>query len=113
MSSKSAREIAEDEGLDLVLISPNAQPPVCKIMDYGKFKFEQSKRLKAQRKAQKVVELKEVQLSVNIDKHDVDVKAKHAVRFLTAGDKVKVKIRMRGREQARPETLLKQNRKEK
>ncbi|NCB48612.1 MAG: translation initiation factor IF-3 [Clostridia bacterium] len=103
MSSKEALVIAENEGLDLVLISPNAEPPVCKIIDYGKFKFDQSKRLKEQRKAQKVVEMKEIQLSVTIDKHDVDVKAKHAVKFLNEGDKVKVSIRLRGRQQARPE----------
>lgn len=103
MSSKEALQIAEERDLDLVLISPNAEVPVCKIMDYGKFKFEQSKKLKEQRKAQKIVEIKEVQLSMTIDKHDVEVKAKNAIKFLTAGDKVKVSIRMRGRQMARPE----------
>ncbi len=103
MSSKEAYNMAKDDGLDLVLISPNAEPPVCKIIDYGKFKFDQSKRLKEQRKAQKLVEIKEIQLSVTIDKHDVDVKAKHAVKFLNDGDKVKVSIRLRGRQQARPD----------
>lgn len=103
MSSKEAFNMAKDEGLDLVLISPNAEPPVCKIIDYGKFKFDQSKRLKEQRKAQKLVEIKEIQLSVTIDKHDVDVKVKHAIKFLNEGDKVKVSIRLRGRQQARPE----------
>lgn len=103
MSSKEALAIAEEHDLDLVLFSPNAEPPVCKIIDYGKFKFEQAKRLKEQRKAQKVIEIKEVQLSMTIDKHDVEIKAKHAQRFLTDGDKVKVSIRMRGRQQARPE----------
>lgn len=103
MSSKDALSIAEEQSLDLVLISPNADVPVCKVMDYGKFKFEQAKRLKEQKKAQKVVEIKEVQLSMTIDKHDVEVKAKNAIKFLTAGDKVKVSIRMRGRQMARPE----------
>ncbi len=103
MSSKEALSIAEEHNLDLVLFSPNAEPPVCKIIDYGKFKFDQAKRLKEQRKAQKVVEIKEVQLSMTIDKHDVEIKAKHAQRFLSEGDKVKVSIRMRGRQQARPE----------
>lgn len=103
MSSKEALVMAEEQGLDLVLMSPNAEPPVCKIMDYGKFKFDQSKRLKEQKKSQKMVELKETQLSVTIDKHDMEVKAKHTIRFLTEGDKVKVSIRMRGRQQARPE----------
>lgn len=103
MSSKEALQIAIDNDLDLVLISPNAEPPVCKIIDYGKFKFDQAKRLKEQRKAQKTVDIKEVQLSMTIDKHDVEIKAKHAQRFLSDGDKVKVSIRMRGRQQARPE----------
>lgn len=95
--------MAYERDLDLVLISPNAEPPVCRIMDYGKFKFDQAKRLKEQRKAQKTVDIKEVQLSMTIDTHDVEVKAKHARRFLEDGDKVKVSIRMRGRQQARPE----------
>ena len=95
--------MAEEQDLDLVLISPNAEPPVCKIMDYGKFKFDQAKKLKEQRKAQKIVEVKEVQLSMTIDTHDVEVKAKAAKKFLGNGDKVKVSIRMRGRQQARPE----------
>lgn len=103
MSSREALSIAEEQDLDLVLISPNAEPPVCKIIDYGKFKFDQAKRLKEQRKAQKTVDIKEVQLSMTIDKHDVEIKAKHAQRFLSSGDKVKVSIRMRGRQQARPE----------
>ncbi len=103
MSSSEALNIAEEKNLDLVLISPNATPPVCKIIDYGKFKFEQAKRLKEQRKAQKTVDIKEVQLSMTIDTHDVEIKARHARRFLESGDKVKVTIRMRGRQQARPE----------
>ena len=103
MSSREALFVAEEQDLDLVLISPNAEPPVCKIMDYGKFKFDQAKKLKEQRKAQKIVEVKEVQLSMTIDTHDVEVKAKSARKFLGNGDKVKVSIRMRGRQQARPE----------
>ena len=103
MSSKEALAIAEEQNLDLVLMSPNAEPPVCKVMDYGKFKFDQAKKLKEQRKAQKTVDIKEIQLSMTIEKHDIDVKAKHAQKFLSAGDKVKVTIRMKGRQQARPE----------
>lgn len=103
MSSAEALTLAENEGLDLVLISPNANPPVVRVMNYGKFKFEQAKRLKEQRKAQKVTEIKEIRLSVVIDKHDIEFKSKDAVRFLSGGDKVKVSIRMKGRQQARPE----------
>lgn len=103
MSSREALAIAEEQNLDLVLMSPNAEPPVCKVMDYGKFKFDQAKKLKEQRKAQKTVDIKEIQLSMTIEKHDIDVKAKHAQKFLSAGDKVKVTIRMKGRQQARPE----------
>ncbi len=100
MSSRKANELAEEQGLDLVKISPNANPPVCKIMDYGKFVFDKSKREKEQRKNQKVVALKEVQLSMTIEQHDVDIKAKSALKFLQNGDKVKVSIRMSGRQQA-------------
>ncbi|MBQ3214356.1 MAG: translation initiation factor IF-3 [Clostridia bacterium] len=103
MSSREALAIAEEQNLDLVLMSPNAEPPVCKIIDYGKFKFDQAKKLKEQRKAQKTVDIKEIQLSMTIEKHDIDVKAKHAQKFLSGGDKVKVSIRMKGRQQARPE----------
>ncbi|MBR7186412.1 MAG: translation initiation factor IF-3 [Clostridia bacterium] len=100
MSAREALRIAEDEGLDLVKISPNAIPPVCKIMDYGKFKFEQAKKEKENRKNQKVVELKEVQLSMTIDVGDINVKAKQATKFLEQGNKVKVTIRLRGRQMA-------------
>ncbi len=103
MSSREALDIASEQNLDLVLMSPNAEPPVCKIIDYGKFKFDQAKKLKEQRKAQKTVDIKEIQLSMTIEKHDIDVKAKHAQKFLLNGDKVKVTIRMKGRQQARPE----------
>ena len=100
MSACEANELAEKEGLDLVKISPSAVPPVCKIMDYGKYLFDKAKREKEQRKNQKIVELKEVQLSMTIEQHDIDIKAKNAIRFLQNGDKVKVSIRMSGRQQA-------------
>ena len=100
MSAREANELADKEGLDLVKISPNAVPPVCRIMYYGKYLFDKTKREKEQRKNQKIVELKEVQLSMTIEQHDIDIKAKHATRFLNNGDKVKVSIRMSGRQQA-------------
>ena len=100
MSSKEANDLADKEGLDLVKISPSAVPPVCRIMDYGKYLFDKTKREKEQRKNQKIVELKEVQLSMTIEQHDIDIKAKNAVKFLNNGDKVKVSIRMSGRQQA-------------
>ena len=93
-----AMNMADEAGMDLVKISPNANPPVCKIMDYGKFRFEQSKREKEQRKNQKVVELKEIRLSATIDTRDMEVKAKACDKFLKNGDKVKVSIRFRGRQ---------------
>ena len=92
--------LAEDENLDLVKIAPNAKPPVCKVMDYGKYRFEQAKREKEARKNQKTVEIKEIRLSLNIDTHDFETKARHAEKFLKAGNKVKVSIRFRGREMA-------------
>ena len=100
MSAQQALHLAEEENLDLVKISPNAVPPVCKIMNYGKFKFEQAKREKENRKNQKVMELKEIYLSMTIDVGDLNVKAKKAIEFLTEGNKVKVSIRMRGRQMA-------------
>ena len=100
MSAREALRIAEEEGLDLVKISPNANPPVCKIMNYGKFKFEQAKREKENRKNQKVVELKEIYLSMTIDIGDLNVKAKKTIEMLGDGNKVKVSIRMRGRQMA-------------
>ena len=93
-----AMRMADEAGLDLVKIAPNAVPPVCKVMDYGKYKFEQGKREKEQRKNQKVIELKEIRLSATIDVHDMEVKAKNAIKFFTNGDKVKVSIRFRGRQ---------------
>ena len=98
MSSKEALQIAIEKGLDLVKISPNADPPVCKLMDYGKYKFEMAKREKENRKNQKTVNTKEVQLSPSIDTNDFNTKCNHAVRFLKNGDKVKVSVRFRGRE---------------
>jgi translation initiation factor IF-3 len=95
--------MAFEQNLDLVKISPNAVPPVCKIMDYGKFKFENAKKEKEARKKQKTVDLKEIWLSMTIGDHDLNVKAKSARKFLSDGDKVKVSIRMRGRQQAHPE----------
>ena len=100
VSGIEAQRIAYESDLDLVKISPSANPPVCKIMDYGKFKFEQLKRAKEAKKNQKVVELKEIWLSMSIDIGDLNVKAKQAVKFLSAGNKVKVSIRMRGRQNA-------------
>ncbi|MCL2061674.1 MAG: translation initiation factor IF-3 [Firmicutes bacterium] len=100
MSAADANRLADEKNLDLVKISPTAKPPVCKIMDFGKFKFDTQKREKETRRNQKVSELKEVWLSMTIDKHDLETKAKHARKFLAAGDKVKVSIRMRGRQAA-------------
>ncbi|MEG1548455.1 MAG: translation initiation factor IF-3 [Clostridia bacterium] len=93
-----AMKMAEEAGLDLVKIASQALPPVCKIMDYGKYRFEQSKRDKEQKKNQKVIEIKEIRLSATIDIHDMEVKAKACTKFLQNGDKVKVSIRFRGRQ---------------
>ena len=101
-----ALRMAEAADLDLVKIAPTAVPPVCKIMDYGKYRFEQAKREKEARKNQHIVELKEVRLSLNIDVADFNTKAKHALRFLAEGNKVKVSIRFRGREMGHPEIGL-------
>ena len=100
MTPREAMRLAEEESLDLVKISPNAVPPVCKIMDWGKYKFELAKKEKENRKNQKIVELKEVQLSMTIDVGDLKVKEKQARKFLEAGNKVKVSIRLRGRQMA-------------
>ena len=100
MSAAEALKIAEERNLDLVKIAPQAKPPVCKIMDYGKYRFEQTKREKEARKNQKIVEIKEVQLSMTIEQHDIDIKAKNATKFLTSGNKVRVVLRMRGRQLA-------------
>ncbi len=98
MPTRRAMELAEEAQLDLVKIVPNAQPPVCKLIDYDKHRFEQAKRERELRKNQKIVSLKEVQLSATIEENDVQVKAKNAIRFLEDGDKVKVSIRFRGRQ---------------
>lgn len=100
MSRDEALRLAEEKKLDLVNISPNAKPPVCKILDYGKYRYEMQKREKEAKKKQKETELKEVGLKLTTDVHDVEVKRKMVVRFLTAGDRVKVNIRFRGREMA-------------
>ena len=100
MSSREALRLAQEAGLDLVKISPGAVPPVCKIMDWGKYKFEQAKKEKENRRNQKIVEIKEVQLSMTIDVGDLNVKAKQATKFLGEGNKVKVSIRLRGRQMA-------------
>ncbi len=98
MDVKKAMSMAIEKGLDLVKIAPQAQPPVCKVMDYGKYKFELAKKEKENRKNQKVVNIKEIQLSLSIDTNDFNTKCNHAVRFLKNGDKVKVTVRFRGRE---------------
>ena len=101
-----ALEAAYAADLDLVCISPNAQPPVCKIMDYGKYRFEQAKREKEAKKNQKTFEIKEIRLGLSIDVHDFETKGRHALRFLEDGNKVKVSIRFRGRELGHPEIGL-------
>ncbi|WP_328586674.1 translation initiation factor IF-3 [Roseovarius atlanticus] len=100
VTPERAMGMAEEAGLDLVEISPNANPPVCKIMDYGKYKYEQQKRESEARKKQKVIEVKEVKFRPNTDTHDYDVKMRNVFRFLENGDKVKITLRFRGREMA-------------
>ncbi|MDE7163701.1 MAG: translation initiation factor IF-3 [Clostridia bacterium] len=101
MSAQQAQHLADEADLDLVKISPTAVPPVCKIMDYSKFKYEQSKKDKENRKNQTQVEIKEIRLSMTIDVGDIAVKTKQCLKFLEAGNKVKVSIRMKGRENSR------------
>ncbi len=111
MSSAEALRLAEEKELDLVKIAPNAVPPVCKIMDYGKFRFEQLKKEKEAKKNQRVVEVKEIRMSPSIDTNDLNTKVKNAVKFLKDGNRVKVTVRFRGREMAHTslgEVLLKQ-----
>jgi translation initiation factor IF-3 len=103
ISRDEALEKAEELGLDLVLIAPDAKPPVCKIMDYGKFKYQQEKKKKEAKKKQKVIEVKEIKLSVKIAENDVAYKVKHAREFLEAGKHVKFRVFLRGREMANPE----------
>lgn len=100
---REAMGIAVERGLDLVEVAPSAKPPVCRLMDFGKFKFEQSKREKEARKKQKIISVKEVKLRPNIEDHDFNVKARNARRFLEAGDKVKATIMFRGREITHPD----------
>ncbi len=100
MSVKEAMALAEEAGVDLIKIAPTAKPPVCKIADYGKYKYDQMRREKEQKKKQKVIEIKEIRLSPNIDTNDLNTKANAARKFLTKGDKVKVSLRFRGREMA-------------
>ena len=98
LDTYKARDIAMSKNLDLVLVAPNANPPVCKLMNYGKYKFEQAKREKEARKNQKVFELKEIRITPNIDEHDYQFKCKNARKFLQDGNKVKITVRFRGRE---------------
>ena len=103
MSTSSAIDVAESYGLDLVEVSPNASPPVCKIMDFGKFKYESQKKKNEAKKKQKLIDVKEIKLRPNIDEHDYQVKMKNVTKFLNSGDKVKVTLRFRGREMAHQE----------
>lgn len=103
LPTREALKLAEEKQLDLVEIAPQAKPPVCRIMDYGKFRYEQSKREKEARKNQRIINVKEVKLRPNIEDHDFEVKAKNAIRFLKDGDKVKVTIMFRGRQIVHPD----------
>lgn len=103
MSVAAALELAEEAGLDLVEVSPTARPPVCKLLDYGKYKYQAQKKASEARKKQKVIDIKEIKMRPNIDTHDYDVKMRAMQRFLGDGDKVKVTLRFRGREMAHPE----------
>lgn len=99
---RDALRIAAEKNLDLVNVAPTAKPPVCRIMDYGKYKYEQSKREKEARKHQKVIDIKEIRMTPNIEQHDFDTKVKAAIKFLQDGDKVKAAVRFRGREITHP-----------
>ncbi len=103
VSLSEALQLASQEGVDLVEVAPQANPPVCKLMDYGKYKFEQDKRLKESKKKQKLIKLKEIRMQPKIEKHDLEFKTKHITEFLEDGNKVKVTIRFRGRELAHTE----------
>ena len=107
VTAREALFKAEEAGLDLVEISPNADPPVCKIMDYGKFRYQEQKKKAEARKKQKIIEIKELKLRPGIDDHDLDVKLRAAVRFLEEGDKVKFTLRFRGREMAHQDLGIK------
>lgn len=108
MPTHDALKRARDQGLDLVEVNPKAAPPICKILDYGKFKYDEKKQANAQRKRQTVVELKEIKLRPKTDDHDLDFKVKHARRFLEEGNKVKFTVRFRGREITHPEKAREQ-----
>ncbi|MEC8545734.1 MAG: translation initiation factor IF-3 [Pseudomonadota bacterium] len=103
VDTDSALAMAEEEGLDLVEVSPNVSPPVCKILDYGKLKYQEQKKASEARKRQKTVDVKEIKMRPNIDKHDYDVKMRSVTKFIGEGDKVKVTMRFRGREMAHQE----------
>lgn len=100
MQTREAQHMADDANLDLVKVSPNAKPPVCKILDYGKFRYEEMRRVKEAKKNQKAVVIKEIRMSVRVEEHDINVKAKNCEKFLKQGNRVKVSIRFRGREMA-------------
>lgn len=100
MNTREAQALADEKNLDLVKVSPNAKPPVCKILDYGKFRYEEIQRLKEAKKNQKAVVIKEIRMSVRVEEHDINVKIKNCIKFLEQGSRVKVAIRFRGREMA-------------
>jgi len=108
MQTYEAKAIAKEKGFDLVEVNPKARPPVCKIMDYGRFKYEEKKKKNEAKKRQKLVELKEVKLRPKTDDHDIDFKVNHIRRFLEEGNKVKITVRFRGREITHPETAERQ-----
>lgn len=103
MSKQDALDAAYDQGLDLVEVASSASPPVCRIMDYGRFKYQQSKKAQVAKKKQKVIQVKEIKIRPKTDRHDLKVKAKHAKRFLSEGNKIKVTVRFRGREIVHPD----------
>jgi translation initiation factor IF-3 len=107
VSIRDGLRAAEEAGLDLVEISPNAEPPVCKVLDYGKYKYQQQKKAQEAKKKQKVIEIKEIKLRPGIDKHDLEIKMRHVHEFLKEGDKVKFTLRFRGREMAHQELGMK------
>lgn len=100
MSTREAQKLADEREMDLVKISPNANPPVCRILDFGKFKYEQSRKEKEAKKNQKIINIKEIRMSANVQEHDLNVKAKNGYKFLENGDRVKASVRFRGREMA-------------
>ncbi len=107
MTAREAQVLATQAGLDLVEISPNAEPPVCKILDYGKYKYQLQKKANEARKKQKVIQIKEIKLRPTIDKHDLEIKLKHVHKFLEEGDKVKFSLRFRGREMSHQQLGMK------